>query len=131
MRCVGERSLIPAAERALVTSALWRLLFICLAVAAGETIAYQLDLVSDATLVGLVFGVVAYLLTLDQARPRPGGGGRRGESKYWRGHRRGDDEPPPRSHWYAQLLHVRAPRAAVSQPRTPLARRASRETPVA
>ena len=96
MRCVGERSLIPAAERALVTSALWRLLFICLAVAAGETIAYQLDLVSDATLVGLVFGVVAYLLTLDQARPRPGGGGRRGEIKYWRGHRVDDDEPPRR-----------------------------------
>ena len=96
MRCMGERSLIPAAERALVTSALWRLLFICLAVAAGETIAYQLDLVSDATLVGLVFGVVAYLLTLDQARPRPGGGGRRGEIKYWRGHRVDDDEPPRR-----------------------------------
>src|SRR5207237_10938196 len=100
MRCVGERSLILAAERALVTSALWRLLFICLAVAAGETIAYQLELFNDATLVGLVSGVVAYLLTLDQGRPRPGGGGRRGEIKYWRGQRADDGEPPRRLHTY-------------------------------
>src|SRR5438132_12508778 len=50
MRCVGERSVIPAAERALVTSALWRLLFICVAVAAGEAIAYRHDVLSGATL---------------------------------------------------------------------------------
>jgi len=78
-----------------MTQALWRLLFICLVAAASETIASQLELFNDIMLVGVVSGAVAYLLTQGQGgRPRPGGGGRRGEIKYWRGQRIDDDERP-------------------------------------
>src|SRR5438874_1679260 len=95
MRCLGERGVVPATERPIMTQAIWRLLFICLVAAAGETIAYQLELFSDVTLVGFVFGAVAYFLTQGQGRPRPGGG-RRGEIKYWRGRKIDDDEGPRR-----------------------------------
>ncbi len=96
MRCVGERGVVLATQRSLMTQALWRLLLICLVAAAGETIAYQLELFNDVTLVGFVLGVVAYLFTLDQGRPRPGGGGRRGEIRYWRDRRVDDDDRPRR-----------------------------------
>ena len=93
MRRMGETGVVFAAERPIMTQALWRLLFICLVAAAGETVAYQLELFNDVTLVGFVFGAVAYLLTQGQSRQRPGGG-RRGEIKYWRGRRIDDDEGP-------------------------------------
>ncbi|HYV22187.1 MAG TPA: hypothetical protein VEN31_05995 [Candidatus Bathyarchaeia archaeon] len=89
----GGVVLVHAAERSLMTQGLWRLLLICAVAAAGETIAYQLELFDDVTLVGFVFGAVAYFLTQGQGRPRPGGG-RRGEIKYWRGRQIDDDEGP-------------------------------------
>jgi len=97
VRRVGEGGLVPlhAGERALLTQALWRLLLICAAAAAGETIAYQLDVYGVAMWVGLVFGAAAYILTHDLDRPRSGGG-RRGEIKYWRGQRVDDDDGPRR-----------------------------------
>ena len=79
-----------------MTYALWRLLVICVAAAAGETIAYQLELYNEVMWVGLLFGVAAYIFTQDLDRPRPGGGGRRGEIKYWRGRRIDDDDRPSR-----------------------------------
>ncbi|MEK6227343.1 MAG: hypothetical protein AABM40_13755 [Chloroflexota bacterium] len=79
-----------------MTSALWRLLVICVAAAAGETIAYQLELYNEVMWVGLLFGAATYILTQDLLdRPRPGGG-RRGEIKYWRGQRIDDDDERPR-----------------------------------
>jgi hypothetical protein len=78
-----------------VTQALWRLLLICAAAAAGETIAYQLEAYSVAMWVGLVFGAAAYILTQDLDRPRRGGG-RRGEIKYWRGRRIDENDDTPR-----------------------------------
>jgi hypothetical protein len=78
-----------------VTYALWRLLVICVAGAAGETIAYQLELYNEVMWVGVLFGVGAYIFTQDLDRPRSGGG-RRGEIKYWRGRRIDDDDRPSR-----------------------------------
>jgi hypothetical protein len=78
-----------------VTQALWRLLLICVAAAAGETIAYQLGAYSLMMWVGLLFGAGAFILTQDVDRPRTGGG-RRGEIKYWRGRRIDDDDGPQR-----------------------------------
>jgi hypothetical protein len=75
--------------------ALWRLLLICAAAAAGETLAYQLQAYGVMMWVGLVFGAAAYILTQDFDRPRRGGG-RRGEIKYWRGRRIDDDDGPRR-----------------------------------
>ena len=79
-----------------MTYALWRLLVICVAAAAGETIAYQLEAYDIVMWFGVFFGAAAYLLTQDLDRPRSTGGGRRGEIKYWRGRRIDDDEPPGR-----------------------------------
>ena len=97
MRCLGERGLVPLGppERPLVTQALWRLLLICAAAAAGETIAYQLEAYGVMMWVGLAFGAAAYIFTLDQGRPRPGSG-RGGEIKYWRGRKIEDDDGPRR-----------------------------------
>jgi len=97
MRCLGEGGLVPlhAGERPLVTQALWRLLLICAAAAAGETIAYQLEAYDVVMWVGVVFGAAAYIFTQDIDRPRPGGG-RRGEIKYWRGRKVEDDDGPRR-----------------------------------
>jgi hypothetical protein len=78
-----------------VTQALWRLLLICAAAAAGETIAYQVEAYGVRVWVGLAFGAAAYIFTQDQGRPRPGGG-RRGEIKYWRGRRVDGDDGPRR-----------------------------------
>jgi hypothetical protein len=96
VRRLGERGIVPAPERPLVTYALWRLLVICVAAAAGETIAYQLELYNEVMWVGVLFGVAAYIFTQDLDRPRAGGGGRRGEIKYWRGRRIDDDDGPRR-----------------------------------
>ena len=95
MRRLGEGGIVPAAERPLVTQALWRLLLICAAAAAGETLAYQLEAFDVITLVGVIFGAAAYFLTQDLDRPSPRGG-RRGEIKYWRGRRVDDDDGPRR-----------------------------------
>ncbi len=98
MRCMGEGGIVPvdAWEPPLVTQALWRLLLICAAAAAGETIAYQLEAYGVVMWFGVLFGVAAYLFTQDLERPRPGGGGRRGEIKYWRGRKIEDDDGPRR-----------------------------------
>jgi hypothetical protein len=93
MRCLGEGSIVPTSERARVTQALWRLLLICAAAAAGETIAYQLEAYDVVMWVGIVFGAAVYILTQDLDRPWRGGG-RRGEIKYWRGRRIDDDDGP-------------------------------------
>ena len=95
MRRLGERGIVPGAKRTLVNQALWRLLLICAAAAAGETIAYQLEASGVIMWVGLVFGAAAYILTQDQGRPRSGGG-RRGEIRYWRGRKIDDDDGPRR-----------------------------------
>jgi hypothetical protein len=97
MRRLGETGIVPldAEERPIVTQALWRLLVICAAAAAGETIAYQLEAYGVATWMGVLFGAAAYIFTQDLERPRPGGG-RRGEIKYWRGRRIDDDDRPER-----------------------------------
>lgn len=95
MRCLGEGGFILAAERPPMTQALWRLLLICAAAAAGETIAYQLEAYGVIMWVGVAFGAAAYIFTQDQGRPRRGGG-RRGEIKYWRGRRIDDDDGPQR-----------------------------------
>ena len=79
-----------------MTQALWRLLVICVAAAAGETIAYQLELYDIVMWFGLFFGAGAYIITLGFDAPRPPRGGKRGEVKYWRGRRVDDDEPPRR-----------------------------------
>ena len=92
---VGEGGIVPRAERTLLTQALWRLLLICAAAAAGETIAYQLEAYDVMMWVGLVFGAAAYIFTQDLDRPRSGGG-RRGEIRYWRGRRIDDDDGPRR-----------------------------------
>ena len=81
-----------------MTYALWRLLVICVAAATGETIAYQLEAYDIVMWFGVFFGAAAYLLTQDLDRPRPHGGRRRGEVKYWRGRPVDDDEPPQRLH---------------------------------
>ena len=78
-----------------MTQALWRLLLICVAAAAGETIAYQLEQYDVITWAGVLFGAAAYIFTQDLDRPRRGGG-RRGEIKYWRGRRVDDDDRPRR-----------------------------------
>jgi hypothetical protein len=70
-------------------------LVICVAAAAGETIAYQLEAYDIVMWFGLFFGAAAYLLTQDLDRPRRSGG-RRGEVKYWRGRRIDDDDGPRR-----------------------------------
>jgi hypothetical protein len=78
-----------------VTQALWRLLLICAAAAAGETIAYQLEAYGVRMWVGVVFGAAAYIFTQDLDTPQ-GKGGRRGEIKYWRGRRVDGDDGPRR-----------------------------------
>ena len=78
-----------------MTSALWRLLLICLAAAAGETLAYQLGWYDVIIWVGVLFGAGAYIFTQDLDRPRPGAR-RRGEIRYWRGRRIDDDDGPGR-----------------------------------
>jgi hypothetical protein len=78
-----------------VTYALWRLLLICVAAAAGETIAVQLEAYDIVMWAGLFCGAIAYVVTQDLDRPRPGGG-RRGEIKYWRGRPIDDDDGPSR-----------------------------------
>ena len=78
-----------------MTQALWRLLLICAAAAAGETIAFQLEAYGVMMWVGLVFGAAAYIFTQDLDRPRTGSG-RRGEIKYWRGRKIDDDDGPRR-----------------------------------
>ena len=96
MRCLGQGGLVPASQRPLVTQALWRLLLICAVAAAGETIAYQVEWYDIVMWVGLFFGAIAYVLTQGFDAPRPTGGGRRGEIKYWRGRRIEDDDRPSR-----------------------------------
>ncbi len=98
MWCLGEGGFVPlsARDRPLVTSALWRLLVICVAAAAGETIAYQLEAYDIVMWFGVFFGAIAYVLTQGFDSPRPTRGGRRGEAKYWRGRRIDDDDPPRR-----------------------------------
>jgi len=78
-----------------MTQALWRLLLICAAAAAGETIAYQLEAYDVMMWVGIAFGAAAYIFTQDLDRPGRGRG-RRGEIKYWRGRRVDDDDGPHR-----------------------------------
>jgi hypothetical protein len=95
MRGLGEGGVVPSPERTIVTQALWRLLLICAAAAAGETIAYQLEAYGVVMWVGVVFGAAAYIFTQDLDRPRRGGG-RRGEIKYWRGRPVDDDDGPRR-----------------------------------
>ena len=95
MRRLGKGGIVPASERPLVTYALWRLLLICAAAAAGETIAYQLEAYGVVMWVGVVFGAAVYIFTQDLDRPR-GQGGRRGEIKYWRGRKIEDDDGPRR-----------------------------------
>jgi hypothetical protein len=94
VRGLGQGGIVPASERPLVTYALWRLLVICVAAAAGETIAYQLEAYDIVTWFGVFFGAGAYIITQGFDAPRPTGGGRRGEIKYWRGRRIDDDDPP-------------------------------------
>jgi hypothetical protein len=95
VRGLGEGGLVLAEERSIVTQALWRLLLICAAAAAGETLAYQLEAYGVVTWFGVLFGAAAYIFTQEMDRPRSGGG-RRGEIKYWRGRRIDDDDPPRR-----------------------------------
>ncbi len=78
-----------------MTYALWRLLLICAVAAAGETVAYQLELYNEVMWIGLLAGAATYILTQDLDRPRPRGG-RRGEIKYWRGRQIDDDDRPSR-----------------------------------
>ena len=78
-----------------MTQALWRLLLICAAAAAGETIAYQLEAYDVMMWAGLIAGAAVYILTQDLDRPRSGGG-RRGEIRYWRGRKIDDDDGPRR-----------------------------------
>ncbi len=95
MRHLGQGGFVPAAERPRVKGALWRLLVICAAAAAGETLAYQIEAYGVSMWVGVVFGAAAYVLTQDLDRPGRGGG-RRGDVKYWRGRRVDDDDGPRR-----------------------------------
>jgi len=67
----------------------------CVVAAAGETIAYQLEMSTEVMWVGLLAGAATYLVTQDLDHPRPGGR-RRGEIKYWRGRRIDDDSGPRR-----------------------------------
>jgi hypothetical protein len=92
---LGEGGVVLATERPSMTQALWRLLLICAAAAAGETLAYQLGQYDVITWLGVLFGAGAYLLTLDLDRPRPGGR-RRGEIRYWRGRPIDEDDDRPR-----------------------------------
>ena len=75
-------------------AAYWRLFLICLAAAAGETIASLMSAHDLTTVVGFIFGAAAYLLTQDTSGPP---GRRRGEIRYWRGRRVDDDDGPRRS----------------------------------
>ena len=74
-------------------SAYWRLFLVCLAAAAGETIAYAVAAYSLITVVGVIFGAAAYVLTQGSSGPP---GSRRGEVRYWRGRRVDDDDGPRR-----------------------------------
>jgi len=71
-----------------VTQALWRLLLICAVAAIGETIAIVVGAYDLITVVGILFGAAAYVLTSGVERPRGGG-----DVTYWRGRRidRDDD----------------------------------------
>ena len=92
MRHVGEGGIVRAPERHAVNTAYLRLLLICAAYAAGQTAAWAVGALSVASLVGLVLGAAAYVLTQDIDRPGRG----RGEIKYWRGRRVDDDDDRPR-----------------------------------
>ena len=92
---LGEGGFVPPSERPPVTQALWRLLLICAAAAAGETIAYQFEAYGVVMWLRVLFGAAAYIFTQDLDRPRPPGG-RRGEIKYWRGRKIEDDDRPQR-----------------------------------
>lgn len=92
---MGKGGIVPASERPIVTYALWRLLLICVAAAAGETIAYQLEWYDIVMWVGLFCGAAIYIFTQGLDTPRPPSG-RRGEIKYWRGRRVDDDDRPRR-----------------------------------
>jgi len=85
---VGQRGLVHRQGR-LVTQALWRLLLICAVAAIGETIAIVVGAYDLITVVGILFGAAAYVLTSGVERPRGGGG----DVTYWRGRRidRDDD----------------------------------------
>ena len=74
-------------------AAYWRLFLICLAAAAGETIAHLMNAYDLTRVVGLIFGAAAYVLTQGTAGPP---GRRRGEIRYWRGRRVDDDDGPRR-----------------------------------
>ena len=69
-----------------------RLLAMCAAYAAGETVAIAVGAFDVAMFVGLILASAVYILTQDIDRPRP----RRGEIKYWRGRRVDDDDRPRR-----------------------------------
>ena len=95
MRRVGKGGIVPASERPLMTQAIWRLLLICVAAAAGETIGYLLGAYDILMWFALFFGAGAYIITQGFDAPRPPRG-RRGEVKYWRGRPVDDDDPPQR-----------------------------------
>jgi hypothetical protein len=88
MRRVGEGGLVhPEGRR--VTQALWRFLLICAAAALGETIAIVVGAYDLITVIGIIFGAAAYVLTNAIERPR----GRGGDNvTYWRGRRIDPDD---------------------------------------
>jgi hypothetical protein len=86
---VGENSLVHRKERDVVNFAYPRLLLVCAAFALGQTLALIAGALELAVLIGVVFGAAAYILTQDIGR---GGGGGRGQGRYWRGRRLDDDK---------------------------------------
>ena len=98
MRSLGEGGLIRAEEWYAVNptqAAYLRLLLICAAVAAVETVAWALDANSLGKIFGAILGAAVFVLTQDIDRPSRGGG-RRGEIRYWRGRSSDDDQGPRR-----------------------------------
>ena len=75
-----------------MNQSLWRFLLICVAAAAGETIAIVAGAFDLITVIGVIFGAAAYVLTNGFERPQGGGGG---NVTYWRG-RRIDPKDDPR-----------------------------------
>jgi hypothetical protein len=71
-----------------VNTAWARLLLMCAAYAAGTTVAYAVGAYEIATIVGVILGAAAYVLTQDLGRPS----GRGGSGRYWRGRRADDDK---------------------------------------
>jgi hypothetical protein len=78
-----------------MTQALWRLLLICAAAAAGETVAYALGAYGLMVWFGVIAGAAVYITTQDLGRPRRSGR-RRGEVRYWRGRPIDEDDDRPR-----------------------------------